>query len=58
MTTIPISLSRLKRQVETQAYAYGVSPAVSTLLGEYVTALIKSAGRERPEPVAMSVPKC
>ncbi len=58
MTTIPISLSRLKRQVETQAYAYGVSPAVSTLLGEYVTALIKRAGREPQEPAMSAVPKC
>jgi len=54
MTTIPISLSRLKRQVEHQAYAYGVSHAVSTLLGEYVATLIKNAGREPAEPAAVS----
>lgn len=58
MTAIPISLSRLKKQVETKAYAYGISPAVSTLLGEYVTALIKRAGREPREAAMSAVPKC
>ncbi len=36
-----LSASQLKRNIEHKAYAYGVSPAVSTLLGEYVVELIR-----------------
>ena len=41
MRTVKVSCSSLKEQLEQQAYAYGVSPAVSTLLGEYLIQLLK-----------------
>ena len=40
MSKSKLSLSDLKRCVEQQAYAYGVSDVVCTLLGEYVKELI------------------
>lgn len=36
-----LSATDLKRNIEHKAYVYGVSPAVSTLLGEYVVDLIR-----------------
>lgn len=41
MSPYKISASQLQHSVERKAYAYGISPAVSTLLGEYVIELIK-----------------
>ncbi len=42
MSPYKISASQLQGSIERQAYAYGISPAVSTLLGEYVIELIKN----------------
>lgn len=35
-----LSLLELKKQLEARAYMYGVSAAVSTLLGEYLLELL------------------
>lgn len=43
MCAVVLSASLLKQQVETKAYAYGVSPTVSSLLGEFVVALLRKA---------------
>jgi hypothetical protein len=43
MQAVVLSASKLKQDIETKAYAYGVSSAVCTLLGEYVIELIKQA---------------
>lgn len=40
MSHLKLRASELSRAVEHKAYAYGVSPAVSTLLGEYVVEFI------------------
>lgn len=40
MSRSRLTVADVRRCVERQAYAYGVSEAVSTLLGEYVTELI------------------
>ncbi len=45
MNPITLSATRLREQVETKAYAYGVSPVVSTLLGEYVVDLLRQESR-------------
>jgi len=42
MSPYKISASQLKGSIERKAYAYGISPAVSILLGEYVIELIKN----------------
>lgn len=42
MSPYRISASQLQHSIERKAYAYGISPAVSTLLGEYVIELIKN----------------
>ncbi|MFH1236055.1 MAG: hypothetical protein V1685_03915 [Parcubacteria group bacterium] len=41
MPKILLSASQLKKQVETKAYAYGMSSVVSALLGEYVVELLR-----------------
>ena len=43
MQAVVLSASKLKQDIETKAYAYGVSSAVCALLGEYVIELIKQA---------------
>ena len=40
MPPIIISLSELQKQIESQAYIYGIPTAVGTLLGEFVTDFI------------------
>ncbi len=53
MTPYKISASRLQNSIERKAYAYGVSEAVSTLLGEYVIELIKNTYvRHTEKPLA------
>lgn len=42
MTAVMVSARELKEAVERKAYAYGISQAVSILLGEYVVDLIKN----------------
>ena len=42
MTAVTISTKELKKAIEHKAYAFGVSEAVSTLLGEYVVELIRT----------------
>ena len=42
MAPIIVSARELKQAVERKAYAYGISEAVSILLGEYVVELIKN----------------
>lgn len=42
MTAVMVSARELKEAVERKAYAYGISEAVSILLGEYVVDLIKN----------------
>mgnify|MGYP001579188074 FL=1 len=41
MAPVMVSARELKQAVERKAYAYGISEAVSILLGEYVVDLIK-----------------
>ena len=43
MQAVVLSASKLKQDIETKAYAYGVSSTVCTLLGEYVIDLIVQA---------------
>jgi|GEM_PF-1839523 hypothetical protein len=43
MQPVVLSASKLKQEIETKAFAYGVSSAVCALLGEYVIDLIKQA---------------
>jgi hypothetical protein len=40
MDESPLSLLELKKRLEARAFTYGVSSAVSTLLGEYVLELL------------------
>jgi hypothetical protein len=40
-----LTVRELKKCVETKAYAFGVSPAVSILIGEYVAELITNSKR-------------
>lgn len=40
MGTNPLSVHDLKKHLELKAYTYGVSPTVSTLLGEYLIELL------------------
>ena len=42
MSPVIVSAHELKDAVERKAYAYGISEAVSILLGEYVVELIKN----------------
>lgn len=50
-----MSASRLQNSIERKAYAYGVSEAVSTLLGEYVIELIQNTYVKHTEkPLASS----
>ena len=42
MSPYKLSASWLQDSIERKAYAYGISPAVSILLGEYVIELIKN----------------
>lgn len=42
MVPVMVSARELKQAVERKAYAYGISEAVSILLGEYVVDLIKN----------------
>jgi len=41
-------LSQLKQYVERKAFAHGVSPAVSTILGEYVINILKTQSYVQP----------
>ncbi|MBI4437342.1 hypothetical protein HY631_00070 [Candidatus Uhrbacteria bacterium] len=56
MASYRISISQLKESIERRAYAYGVSPAVSTLLGEYVIELIKDTYVRHTENQLVPVP--
>lgn len=47
MQAVVLSASKLKQQIETKAFAYGVSSVVSTLLGEYVIELIQEAKKRQ-----------
>jgi len=40
---ILLSASKLKKQIETKAYAFGVSPVVCILISEYVIQLLREA---------------
>lgn len=42
MAPVMVSARELKEAIERKAYAYGISEAVSILLGEYVVDLIKN----------------
>ncbi len=42
MSQNTLSLSQLKLFVERKAFAHGVSPVVSTILGEYVVDILKT----------------
>lgn len=59
MTPVLVSARELKKAVERKAYAYGISEAVSILLGEYVVDLIKNlyakpAEQLVPEPLGQN----
>lgn len=41
MAPVMVSARELKEAIERRAYAFGISEAVSILLGEYVVELIK-----------------
>ena len=43
MSKTYILASQIKKQVETKAYAYGISSVVSALLGEYVVEMLRQA---------------
>ncbi|MFC1787879.1 hypothetical protein ACFLZY_01520 [Patescibacteria group bacterium] len=51
MAKIIVSASNLKEQIETKAYAYGVSSAVATLLGEFVVNLLRQASQQPTPPL-------
>lgn len=56
MSPYKISASQLQHSVERKAYAYGISPAVSTLLGEYVIELIKDTYVRHTEKQLVPIP--
>lgn len=43
MPDTALSVSLLRRRIETKAFAYGVSSTVATLLSEYVVELLRQA---------------
>lgn len=48
MSQNTLSLSQLKQFVERKAFAHGVSPTVSTILGEYVIDILKTQSYVHP----------
>lgn len=63
MAPVMVSARELKQAVERKAYAYGISEAVSILLGEYVVDLIKHlyakpTNQLVPQSLRQSEPSC
>lgn len=54
MAPVMVSARELKEAIERKAYAYGISEAVSILLGEYVVDLIRDL---YAKPTKQLVPK-
>ncbi|MBI2551456.1 hypothetical protein HYV73_03905 [Candidatus Uhrbacteria bacterium] len=53
MQKVAISAKKLQEEIERQAFAYGMPPAVSTLLGEHVITLLQTAVTTAPSPIRL-----
>lgn len=54
MSHITFSARSFQQAIERKAFAYGISPVVAFLLGEYAVDLLKSASREQKTPRHMA----
>lgn len=47
MPTLIVSTKQLRKDMETKAYAYGVSPAVAGLLGDYIVEYLRELQKQQ-----------